>query len=194
MTDGSTGPGPGVRGARIATSQEATTPGVAVVHGTIANAFPGANGGRPNEVLHELLLAARLLTERLKRWHGSRGLPLFTHETLSALAAAPPDSGLSPSVLARGLEITTGTMTHRLNVLESAGLVRRSRVGGDRRRRAVLLTDKGRRVFERLTDQQQTFEAGLMSPLDEESLERLHQALAVLRKASGEEQGSTPGG
>jgi DNA-binding MarR family transcriptional regulator len=54
---------------------------------------------------------------------------------------------LSPGALAKGLELSSGAMTNRLDGLEQAGLVRRLPDPDDRRALLVELTDEGRRLY-----------------------------------------------
>jgi DNA-binding MarR family transcriptional regulator len=54
---------------------------------------------------------------------------------------------LSPGALAKGLELSSGAMTNRLDGLEKAGLVRRQPDPDDRRALLVELTDEGRRLY-----------------------------------------------
>src|SRR3954447_16216533 len=56
------------------------------------------------------------------------------------------------SQMAEAMGITGATLTHRLNALESQGLVRRWRGGGNRRVQHVALTEDGEALFERLRE------------------------------------------
>lgn len=155
-----------------------TIPSVALVGG-------GQEGIEDSEisarrVLYGLLATSKRLTDRLRRWHESRGVPLFTQETLAVLASKPAQSGASPTELAELLGITTGTMTRRLDVLENREYVTRRRAGEDGRRRLVRLTDKGQRTLDKLRHQQDAFEERLMHELSDEQLQQLDSCLRVL--------------
>lgn len=85
----------------------------------------------------------------------------------------------SAGELARRAELTSGTMTARLDHLEGVGLVRRLRDPGDRRGVLVELTAKGRKKLEQAIGAQGEKEKVLAAALTPKEMEQLN---ALLRK------------
>ena len=83
----------------------------------------------------------------------------------------------SAGELARRAELTSGTMTTRLDHLEQEGLVRRSRDPGDRRSVIVELTAKGRRKVEQTVGVQGEKEKLLAAALTPKEMEQLNSLL-----------------
>jgi DNA-binding MarR family transcriptional regulator len=71
---------------------------------------------------------------------------------LAALRRAGPPYELTPTELYRGLLLSSGAMTNRLDRLEEAGLVRRTPDDTDRRRTRVALTERGRATIDAAMD------------------------------------------
>jgi DNA-binding MarR family transcriptional regulator len=103
----------------------------------------------PMGVVNRLLRAGQLLQTRLDGVAAVYGL---SHkgdlDVLTALRRMGPPYEQTPSRLARGVQLTTGGMTNRLDRLESAGLVARRPDPADRRGVLVGLTDEGRQVMD----------------------------------------------
>lgn len=161
---------------------------VAVVRADVAE---GGLDAIELRTLNLLLGVAKRLGDAVRRWNESRGVPSFTQATLGALHACGREFGVSPTVLAAKLAITTGTMTHRLDALERHGFVRRRREERDGRRRLVVLTSKGHKALDLLRDQQIAFEVGLMRALKPSELLTLEALLLALQqeKPSQDEPG-----
>lgn len=67
---------------------------------------------------------------------------------LAALRRAGPPYVLTPTELYRSLLVSSGAMTNRLDRLEDAGLLQRTRDPDDRRRVRVQLTEAGRTLLD----------------------------------------------
>jgi DNA-binding MarR family transcriptional regulator len=87
---------------------------------------------------------------------------------------------VSPGVLARIEELSTGAMTNRLDRLEEAGLVRRLPDPDDRRAVKVELTAQGKRTWEDAVAAQAKKEAVVASALTEREKEQLTKLLRKL--------------
>ena len=109
---------------------------------------PGLNTA-PMEVVNRLLRAGQLLQARLDAVAAAYGL---SHkgdlDVLTALRRMGPPYEQTPSQLARGVQLTTGGMTNRLDRLESAALVARRPDPADRRGVLVGLTDEGKQIMD----------------------------------------------
>jgi MarR family transcriptional regulator for hemolysin len=83
--------------------------------------------------------------------------------------------------IARTIGIGGPTLTHHLDGMEAAGLVRRSRDGEDRRAVRVELTSEGDAAFHRWRAAAMTFDERLRTGLGEEDVDRARDLLARLR-------------
>jgi DNA-binding MarR family transcriptional regulator len=103
-------------------------------------------------------------------------------DVLTALRRAGPPYELSPGRLLRATLVTSGTMTNRIDRLESTGLVRRSPDPQDKRGVLVRLTDAGRThvdaAFDDLVDRERDLLASL-SDDDRRTLAGLLRSLLV---------------
>ena len=99
----------------------------------------------------------------------AHGLEPWGFDVLAALRRAGSPYALSPTALIRSTLVTSATMTHRIDRLESAGLVTRAPDPQDRRGVRVALTDAGReRVDAALSDLVRAEEALLAGVSDAE--------------------------
>lgn len=104
----------------------------------------------PMQVVNRLLRAGQLLQTRLDAVAASYGL---SHkgdlDVLTALRRIGSPYEQTPSRLARGVQLTTGGMTNRLDRLEQAGFVSRRPDPTDRRGVLVGLTEEGKSVVDK---------------------------------------------
>jgi DNA-binding MarR family transcriptional regulator len=99
----------------------------------------------PLEVLSRVSRLARHLDRQRSMVFARHDLEIWSFDVLSALrrAESPPD--LSPGQLLAQTLVTSGTMTNRLDHLESRGLVRRRPDPSDARSVRVHLTGAGKK-------------------------------------------------
>jgi MarR family transcriptional regulator for hemolysin len=83
--------------------------------------------------------------------------------------------------MAEAMGITSATLTHHLNALESRGLVRRWRDSSNRRVQRAELTDEGKALFDRLRQVAVRHDERLRSRLTDEETERLGELLEKLQ-------------
>jgi DNA-binding MarR family transcriptional regulator len=95
--------------------------------------------------------------------------------------------------LADVLNLSTGATTNRLDGLEEAGHVTRTRDPGDRRSVLVDVTETGRAVLDRIVESQGVEERDLLSGLAPAERDRLNDLLRTLVLAIEDEDGSHPG-
>jgi DNA-binding MarR family transcriptional regulator len=100
------------------------------------------------EVAGRLLLCAAYLERALVAALRPFGLSFGDFDVLNTLRRRGDPEGTNPGDLARSSLITTGAMTSRLDRLERAGLITRSRSASDRRAVLVRLTARGERLAE----------------------------------------------
>ena len=101
-------------------------------------------------------------------------------DVLAALRRAGAPYELSPGRLLKETLVTSGTMTNRVDRLETRALVQRLPDPKDRRGVLVRLTEDGREVVDTALDDLLARERGLLAELDGASLDSLAAALRQL--------------
>lgn len=104
-------------------------------------------------------------------------------DVLATLRRAGNDSVLTPTQLAASGLVTTGGMSLRLNRLEDAGLIERTRIGEDRRAVLVQLTPKGKELISDVARIHFDREREMMSALSEAEAEQLAGLLRRLGRS-----------
>jgi MarR family transcriptional regulator for hemolysin len=82
--------------------------------------------------------------------------------------------------LAEAVGVRSPTLTHHLDGMERAGLLRRERDPANRRVQRVLLTDRGEELFLRLRRAAAAFDGRLKAGLDDDDVARLRGLLDQL--------------
>ena len=136
----------------------------------------------PLHVLSRISRLARHLDRARRAVFSAHDLESWEFDVLTALRRAGPPYELSPGRLLRATLVTSGTMTNRIDRLESAGLVERHPDPGDKRGVLVRLTDAGRTrvdaAFDDLVARERHLLAAL-SPGDRHALAGLLRSLLV---------------
>jgi DNA-binding MarR family transcriptional regulator len=117
----------------------------------------------------------RMMDETLSEF----GLDSGDYKVMGALSQAGPPFRSTPGRLARRMELSSGTMTNRLDRLESAGIVRRLPDPDDRRSVLVELTEDGKQRYQRTVGVQAEKEALVTSALSAREKAQLN---GLLRK------------
>jgi MarR family transcriptional regulator, transcriptional regulator for hemolysin len=95
----------------------------------------------------QLVFTAKAMREAFEATLAVAGGSLGTWVVLSALSEV---GGMTQAALAAHVRLEGATITHHVDRLEAAGLVRRTLVPGDRRVRRLELTDAGTELHGRL--------------------------------------------
>ena len=141
-------------------------------------------------VQHKRLGAHGALVRRVEDRLAAAGLPeLAWYDVLWTLEQAP-DGRLRMSGLADAVVVARSNLTRLVDRLENAGLVRRERVGEDRRGAYAVLTDEGRAMRSRMwAVYRPAIEAhfGSLLSADENALlrELMLRLLAAARQSGG---------
>jgi DNA-binding MarR family transcriptional regulator len=143
----------------------------------------------PMATFTRLWRTARAADEALQRVFDEHGLEAGWFDVLATLRRAGPPHRLSAGTLARGLVMSTGGMTKRLDRLEAEGLVARAPDPADRRGVLVSLTRTGLKVVDRAVEDHLRNEARLLEALTDRERRALDGALAKLLAAWGAEGG-----
>lgn len=101
-------------------------------------------------------------------------------DVLATLRRSGKPYQLSPTELFNSLMVSSGTMTHRIDRLEQAGLVKRMDDPSDRRGTLIQLTSKGFNTIEQAVDAHVANGHRLLMVLDEAEREVLAQLLSKL--------------
>lgn len=88
------------------------------------------------------IIASRRLYEAFERDLASHGLSMADYEVIAYLSEAP-DRRARMSELAAASLLSRSRLSHRMKVLEEAGIVRRESCNDDRRGAFAVLTEKG---------------------------------------------------
>lgn len=127
-----------------------------------------------------LLLAARLIGDRLAEYAAQQGLQVGEADVLLTLRRAGDPYRLSPTALADSLLISTGAMTNRLDRLEARGLVRREPHPSDRRALQVALTSEGGALVDRVVGGHVENELQMLSALSRRERQELTRIMRKL--------------
>ncbi len=103
--------------------------------------------GRTSRVIR----LARYLELARRDCLAARDLDLWEYDVLAALRASGSPYDLSPSALVEQTQVSSGTMTNRIDRLDSRGYVTREPDSDDRRGVRVRLTVSGRRKIDAVT-------------------------------------------
>lgn len=122
-------------------------------------------------------LAAREIATTL----GTHGLHPAEFDVLATLRRH--GGSLRPVGLRSGMMVGSGTITHRIDLLEAAGLVERVPDETDRRGRVIQLTPAGRRVVDEAVVDHLTTEAALLAEVPEAVRRRLARDLSTVLEA-----------
>lgn len=136
----------------------------------------------PMAVLGRIWRIANLAAPGIEATFRAFGLDRGEFDVVSTLRRSGAPYRLTPTDLYTALMISSGGLTHRLDRLEKAGLVRREASDTDGRSRMVALTPKGIETAEAafradMAQEAQTLSA--LEPADRQALARLLRKLAL---------------
>lgn len=136
----------------------------------------------PLEVVYRVQRLAARFSAAIERTFQGSGISSADFAVLANLRRAGAPYQLSQRALMDRLNLTSGTISVRIDRLAEAGLVRREPDPGDRRGVLVTLTEPGEDLFDALATKHLANEARLvsaLSPADRAELARMLQILLV---------------
>jgi DNA-binding MarR family transcriptional regulator len=133
----------------------------------------------PMAVLGRIYRLSRLVTPSIEETFAGFELDRGEFDVLATLRRSGTPYRLTPTELYTALMIASGSLTHRLGRLESAGLIARRPSDEDGRSLAVELTKEGKRRAEQAFRADMENEARFLKGVDESDLNKL---AALLRK------------
>jgi DNA-binding MarR family transcriptional regulator len=134
----------------------------------------------PLEVLSRVTRLARQLDLARRSAFTAHGLETWEFDVLAALRRAGPPYELSPGRLVKRNQVTSGTMTNRVDRLEARGLVQRRADPADRRGVLVALTSAGQQAVDEALADLLDRERSLLGSLAEPDRARLAALLRSL--------------
>lgn len=117
------------------------------------------------------------LQQGMGRTFAEHGLNGASFDVLATLRRSGSPYALSPGELMASTMVTSGTMTHRIDQLERAGLVERLRNPQDGRGSLVSLSTKGRAVIDDAVSAHVATQARLVDPLSRAERAKLDELL-----------------
>lgn len=133
----------------------------------------------PMGIFGRLKRCTLLLDPLIDRAFTEHSLMRWEFDMLATLRRAGEPFVLSPTQLFSTLMITSGTMTHRLKILEKRGLVARVAHAQDARSMLVALTEQGRQLIDRAVETHVDNERRLLAGLSQAQRQGLDQALRI---------------
>lgn len=114
-----------------------------------------------------------------KTW-AAHGLNAASFDLLATLRRSGAPYSLSPGDLMAWTMVTSGTMTHRIDQMEKAGLVERTRNPEDGRSFLISLTEEGYKVIDAAVTAHVSTQAKLIAVLSDEQRGHLDDLLRQL--------------
>jgi DNA-binding MarR family transcriptional regulator len=145
---------------------------------------------RPMQVLSRISRLSHHLDRARRQAFAEHALESWEFDVLAALRRAGEPYELSPGRLLKETLVTSGTMTNRVDRLESRGLVERLPDPNDRRGVLVRLTPAGRTTVDGALEGLLSRERDLLGRLDTAEQRRL---AALLRTLGVPFESGTPG-
>ena len=141
----------------------------------------------PMVLFGRLIEASLVLTrDQLGPVYARHGINRGEFDVLATLRRSGAPYQLNPTELYETAMVTSGSMTNRIDRLESAGLVERLPNPADRRGLLVQLTQKGRLLIETALVEQMAEQKAALSPLSQAEQAQLSSLLARLILSASE--------
>ena len=122
----------------------------------------------------------RAVTEVVRPEFEELGIKVAEFDVLATLRRRGVDTPLTPSHIAEVAMVKPSGLSHRLNRLESAGLVIRTPDPDDRRSYLISITPAGRKVIDRAIDILVSATNEMLGGLDERQRQSQHSILDAL--------------
>lgn len=133
----------------------------------------------PMGVIGRMGRVAKHFEHAIQETFSQFGLNLGEFDVLATLRRSGAPYQLSPTALFNTLMVSSGTMTHRVDQLEKAGLVQRIPDPSDRRGTLIKLTEEGFNLIEKAVEAHVANEHRILSVLKQSERELL---IVLLRK------------
>jgi DNA-binding MarR family transcriptional regulator len=134
----------------------------------------------PMDAIGRMARLSKHLERSIQSTVSEFGLNPGEFDVLATLRRAGQPYRLSPTELFNAMMVSSGTMTHRIDGLEQAGLVKRIPDPGDRRGTLIELTDQGLSLSEPAVEAHVANAHRMLSALEESERTALAQLLRKL--------------
>jgi len=131
----------------------------------------------PMGIIGRITRLAKHLEHAIQATFSEFGLAVGEFDVLATLRRSGQPYQLSPTELFNTLMVSSGTMTHRIDRLEQAELVRRIPDRSDRRGTQIQLTEKGFNLIEKAVEAHVSNEQRILNGLEASEREVLTQLL-----------------
>ena len=133
----------------------------------------------PLGLVGRVLVLADQLQRNVDNALAKHGLTLGLFDILATLRRNAKKGGMTPGQLLKGIVLSSGGLTSRLDKLEAGGLIERTDDPSDRRGVVITLTSKGRRVIDSATATRFEDAKRSLPPLPQEQRDSLEDMLRV---------------
>jgi len=134
----------------------------------------------PMAILGRAMRVANMVRPSIEATFAAFDLDRGEFDVIATLRRSGPTYRLTPTDMYTSLMISSGGLTHRLDRLEKAGLIRREKSPHDGRSMLVALTDKGIALSEKAFRTDMASELGFLEALDSSEREALASLLRKL--------------
>ena len=117
------------------------------------------------------------LVRAMEKTWAAHGLNAASFDVLATLRRAGPPYALSPGDLMKSTMVTSGTMTHRVDLLEQAGLIERVRNPDDGRGFLISLSPQGHGLIDEAVSAHVKTQEKLVEVLTDEERDQLDDLL-----------------
>jgi DNA-binding MarR family transcriptional regulator len=133
----------------------------------------------PMGIIGRMTRLSKHLERSIQQTFSEFGLTLGEFDVLATLRRSGQPYQLSPTELYNSLMVSSGTITHRIDLLEKAKLVKRIPDPSDRRGALIILTENGFNLIEKVVTAHVTNEHNILTGLEKSEREQL---ILLLRK------------
>ncbi len=135
----------------------------------------------PIRIIGRISRLSRTIDQHLKVVFDVHGLEAWEYDVLASLRRTGAPFELNAGDLLAALMITSGAVTNRIDRLEQRGLVRRTKVPGDKRFVRIQLTEAGRKVIDHAVPDHLDNETRILEPLTPNERRQLERLLRKLQ-------------
>ena len=139
----------------------------------------------PMAITSRVLRVSKHMNDELTKSFTGYDLTSAGFDVLATLLRMGPPHSLSPNQLLQQMLITSGTMTSRIDLLESKKLVKRTTNKNDKRSVSVSLTSKGLHLIEQVITEHAKSQQRLVSNLSQEEQQMFTKLLRKYLSQAG---------
>lgn len=135
-------------------------------------------------LLRKMISTSKQLSETLDMDYSYIGLKKSSFDVLSCLLQANASYAMTPNQLLEKTDVTSGTLTTRIDKLEKKGWVTRVTNATDKRSKSISLTPQGKEVIEQATAQHKKAIKKLFAAITDDEKTKLAEILDKLKHSA----------